>query len=679
MADNLPPTETDTPNTVTNISGGVNVNAQGDVNIGGDVVGRDKITQIITNIFQGDSAQRDLRNRRNMLERVKNDWVKGMLEKSLYHEVILDLGLEERSDEVQHLWDMTLQMPDRENRSLPAGTKIMQVFDDANHALLILGEPGSGKTTMLLELARDTIARAEQDPTQPIPVVFNLSSWSANPKKSIVDWLVQELHDKYNVSKKIAQPWIDNDDLLLLLDGLDEVKAVRREACAKAINDFRNEHGQTQLAVCSRIADYQASAIQLKLWGAILIQPLTTRQIDDYLARAGDELAVVHEALRYDTDLQVVAQSPLMLSIIIMTYRETSGEAVGGVTSKQLDAIKDQRKHLLEAYTRKMFNRVSRNKNERYPKEQTLHWLTWLARGLTQHEQSGFFLDQLSPTWLPTHQQRLHQRLNELVVHLGGGLILGLFIGLVVALVTNPISGWYLGVIGGLLGGLFIGRGTKEFERPFTTLSFSLKGTLKGLVVGLRAGLIIGLVAVFLGALAYDLITGLGVGLIFMLLIVVGSGAGGLRTVEVRTRSTPNQVIRQSMKITIFAGLFTWLVVTLVFGLGLMVALGGPSLENLRIGLLIGAVVGLFGGLEVGLFFQGQAIISHFTLRFILYRNGKIPWNYVRFLDYAADRIFLRKVGGGYIFIHRMLMEYFAALETEPSASDKERSSQRGA
>jgi hypothetical protein len=37
------------------------------------------------------------------------------------------------------------------------------------------------------------------------------------------------------------------------------------------------------------------------------------------------------------------------------------------------------------------------------------------------------------------------------------------------------------------------------------------------------------------------------------------------------------------------------------------------------------------------------------------------PWNYVKFLDYAAERILLRKVGGGYIFIHRMLLEYFAA------------------
>jgi len=37
----------------------------------------------------------------------------------------------------------------------------------------------------------------------------------------------------------------------------------------------------------------------------------------------------------------------------------------------------------------------------------------------------------------------------------------------------------------------------------------------------------------------------------------------------------------------------------------------------------------------------------------------------VSFLDYAAERIFLRKVGGGYVFVHRMLMDYFVTLETE--------------
>jgi GNAT superfamily N-acetyltransferase len=46
-------TEADTPNTVTNISGGVDLDAQHDVNIGGDVVGRDKTT---ANIDTGGGA-----------------------------------------------------------------------------------------------------------------------------------------------------------------------------------------------------------------------------------------------------------------------------------------------------------------------------------------------------------------------------------------------------------------------------------------------------------------------------------------------------------------------------------------------------------------------------------------------------------------------------------------------
>ena len=63
----------------------------------------------------------------------------------------------------------------------------------------------------------------------------------------------------------------------------------------------------------------------------------------------------------------------------------------------------------------------------------------------------------------------------------------------------------------------------------------------------------------------------------------------------------------------------------------------------------------------MGLTPAGLSCIQHFALRLILYRNNKIPWNYARFLDYAAERIFLQKVGGGYIFIHRMLMEHFAS------------------
>jgi hypothetical protein len=41
---------------------------------------------------------------------------------------------------------------------------------------------------------------------------------------------------------------------------------------------------------------------------------------------------------------------------------------------------------------------------------------------------------------------------------------------------------------------------------------------------------------------------------------------------------------------------------------------------------------------------------------------GFAPWRYVRFFDYAEQRIFLPKVGDRYIFKHRLLQDHIAAM-----------------
>ena len=93
----------------------------------------------------------------------------------------------------------------------------------------------------------------------------------------------------------------------------------------------------------------------------------------------------------------------------------------------------------------------------------------------------------------------------------------------------------------------------------------------------------------------------------------------------------------------------------------------------LVVGLVVGLIFGLIFGLVLGfLLYGGLACLKHLVLRVLLWRNGAAPWNYARFLDYAAERILLRKVGGGYIFVHRMLMEYFAALEPTTASAAKQ-------
>jgi Staphylococcal nuclease homologue len=110
-------------------------------------------------------------------------------------------------------------------------------------------------------------------------------------------------------------------------------------------------------------------------------------------------------------------------------------------------------------------------------------------------------------------------------------------------------------------------------------------------------------------------------------------------------------------------GLLGWLSSGLIDGfiVGEIKTQSFPN-EGIRRSLRNAAISGLGGGLVLGLIFGGKACLHHFALHLVLWHNDFAPLNYVRFLDYATSRVFLRKVGGGYVFVHRMLLEYFAAL-----------------
>jgi hypothetical protein len=165
------------------------------------------------------------------------------------------------------------------------------------------------------------------------------------------------------------------------------------------------------------------------------------------------------------------------------------------------------------------------------------------------------------------------------------------------------------------------------------------------------------------------LVFGLSFGLVGL---VFGLGAGlasGLYFCEIEMTAVPNEGVHRSARSAVAVGLGFGTAVGLVFGLllGPVVGLFFPTAQ-VCVGFALG--VGLAAGLGVGLIAGGEACLKHLVLRLWLIRNGSTPWNYVRFLDYAADRLLLRKVGGGYAFIHRMLLEYFAARYVEPSSGD---------
>lgn len=144
-----------------------------------------------------------------------------------------------------------------------------------------------------------------------------------------------------------------------------------------------------------------------------------------------------------------------------------------------------------------------------------------------------------------------------------------------------------------------------------------------------------------------------------IIFILVGVSLGGFRirkdSIDPK-QAKPNEGIKRSLRYTVitfcslvFAGIFVVWVMDFSFQ-------WNPVL------ICLGLAVGLLGGLGANES-SGVVCIQHYTLRLMLYRKNYIPLDYVSFLDYASDRIFLQKVGGGYIFVHRMLLEHFASLE----------------
>jgi hypothetical protein len=593
---------------------------------------------------QKPSTTLDRRNRLKMLKRVRIDWVDGVLKESLYQIARIEFGLQMKSDAVEQPLRTIVQTPDRPPATVPIGVSIGDLFDDHAGALLILGAPGTGKTTLLLELAQELLDRAERDESHPIPVVFNLSSWAVR-RQTLDRWLVDELNERSDVPKRLARQWVETEQVLPLLDGLDEVAVEHRQACAEAINNFRRDHGLLQIAVCSRIADYESLGIKLRLRTAVVVQPLTAFEVQGYLERIGEPARAVRAALKEDSFFSELLETPLMLWVAMLAYRDAPVEL------SIEDTFEQRRRGLFANFIIAMFKR--RSAETRYTRRQTLSWLCWLARELIRNEQTVFYLENLSEEWLPTRRERW---LSKAGIILACVVMGELFIG--------PTKGLFYGVLGGLAFGI-IGIGTKF--RPDVRLRFGFAGARRRVATAMWEGLIFGLLILVFGQMRM----GHDMSLLLTCVLFVGLGIGLLRlatTEAVESSRTPNQGTIDSIKNALFG---------LLIG-GLLDVLIGVLLLGWRRGLLYGLIGGLYLGLVGGPDFEttpgkgagylggGLFVIRHWVLRLVLWIRGSAPLNYVRFLDYATERLFLRKVGGGYIFLHRMLLEYFATLE-EPS------------
>ncbi|MEM6253266.1 MAG: protein kinase [Cyanobacteria bacterium P01_D01_bin.156] len=596
-------------------------------------------------------SQQNHRNRQALLNKVRRFWIEGVLERSLHGQVMLTLGLEERPDAIAPPWQITYASPGQAAQPLPPGTQTSHIFDaiGEGRTLLILGEPGAGKTTTLLDLARTLLNRMEQTEHPRLPVIFNLSSWCNQPMEQ---WLVHELNSKYQVPKAIGRSWVDAQQLLLLLDGLDEVAIERRAACVGALNQFHQNYGP-EMVVCSRIRDYEVLPVKLSFQAALFLRALSDQQILAYLNQPDRGLTGLKSLLEKDAAVQdatgslfELARSPLILNIMVLTYQGLAVEEIFPETPAGTPPNYQQQ--LFDAYIHRMLARCSQ---VTYRPEQIEHWLTTLAQRLMATSETIFLIERMQPDWLSPSMRRFY------VAGLWGS-----FFAIATALGSQVLAQDRL-FLAVFLGGILCSRifGVSRIT-PAETLRWSWQTARNNLLLGVTLGPPIGWgLKVGFGLLFGDRVCLLNatclanhsfIGLAFG--TTLGATYGlirGLNGKRVSNASHPNAGMWQSAR-----NAFLFAVVAMV-----TLYIPGTLIGNTKA--TFWAATGLAFGFAAG---GGEALIKHLLLRLLLTLSGTTPWNYRKFLDHATASIFLQNVGGGYLFIHRLLLEHFANLSHPP-------------
>ncbi|BCY13222.1 hypothetical protein L3i22_083100 [Actinoplanes sp. L3-i22] len=591
-------------------------------------------------------------------------------------------------------FDEVTRLLARAYRSVPGGR------------LVVLGEPGAGKSVVAVLLTLGMLGG--RDAGDRVPVLLNASSWDP-VSQALPEWIVTTLAATYYAGeRRIPQALVDDDLVVPVLDGLDEIPETSRRSAIRRINDAVGAH--RPIIVTCRSAEYadvlRNGAPTLHRAPVVTVQPVSGADLAAYVELVGwpehvdwkPVLAEIHE--NPDGDLAAALSTPLMISVARAVYRNSTAAAS---PVELLDVERFDTRHAIEDHlVDELVTASFADRPGRWPADKARRWLTFLAEHLHRYRERDL-------SWW-----RMADRLLSPWTAPAVGLVIGLLImtGVSAWLVafTDPdrttFSDDTLGpgaVIGGAMTILatvlwFAGVGAVP-----SRLAIAVKGSAGRLLSGFLAGfsvvaMISVPIAVGLGVVAWmdadwtftDTVE-LSDGLWVSLAVAAVAGAGVsvhalLKAPPERSRQTTPAgrltgdrwssligaaaagevvalIVLPTIMVGVIAGDVTGGTVAGWAGLSGTPSLwaegSSPTVDHDAIGHVVMASA-LCGFCCTVLVLLSRAWPRFLVLRAALAVRGRAPWRLMAFLAEAHRRDLLRESGGVYQFRHIRLQERLA-------------------
>lgn len=520
--------------------------------------------------------------------------------------------------------------PFREVAFADMGNEIYRAFQPARGRLLVVGAPGSGKTTQLLELACELLKPEHPDA---LPAVLNLATWTSE-FRTLEDWLKKILPTELGANTTLAMKLLAEHRVVLLLDGFDEMAEGQRLACFEAIGRYGSERARAEFVISSRKNEYLEVAAQRTppVERVIEVGALSDAQIEAELIRLDREAEkgsrAFLSAFRENPTIREVVQTPFYFNCLQILFSRGKALPDLNLRTRRLKALETD---ILDRFIGEELDACSEP-------ERVRHWLSFLASRMEARGKVLFELRDLQYDWWGKWTYKhilLLMLITGLVVTLFFGICFSLVFGLSLGLFSKPMLGLLIGMGSGLsfgIAGIIMFWRAKILPEIVTTeaVSWSIRNFINFYRENIYLTLFGIMLGITIGGLANGIVSGLTTGLGLGLLL-------GLFDLLIVKHSALLQITHPYQRFT-------------------------ASLRALHF-----------------------SILQHLLLRYQLARKGLLPLRLVDFLNemapsspqkgnprkrrFTTGQVYLMETdGASWRFRHRLVQEWFASrLDNNPT------------
>ncbi len=195
--------------------------------------------------------------------------------------------------------------------------------------LIILGKPGTGKTTFLKWLALQ--CNLGEWRSDRVPIFISLKDFAQTKKhKSLKSYITKQLKDCGVVAQQTAQTLLNQGRVMVLLDGLDEVTQADIDRVLQEIRRFATRFFANSLIITCRIA---AQEYIFEQFTEVEIADFNHQQIIDFATKWFQVKNPVKTPgflakLQENQPLQELATNPLLLTFFCLFFEQSSDFSV---------------------------------------------------------------------------------------------------------------------------------------------------------------------------------------------------------------------------------------------------------------------------------------------------------------------------------------------------------------